>query len=488
MKSHLHPSKLTQSLQLLTPDEFKSLYKWLQSPWANANKKLVEFYGLLQKHYPAFDAKSLTKEDLFAKLYPGKTYDDKWMRNIMGGLSKQVEKFLVHQRLEKDETLYKQLLAKEYLERHRNDWFEKQVNDLVKILEGKVVKETEDYLALLLIHDEQYRQSNVGASFPSLQIADLYLDTFYSITKWRYLTELRERQLILQEEGLWSEKFERLSDLTKDLDIPVIEIYRERIKIGDDLRREDYFQLKEKYFTFYNRLSNWDRKLLYFYFINTVIRFWMKGDLEIIHELHQLYKMGIGNGLLFHHGRLTANTYVNIVTTANSVDDFDYCKLFIDRHTHSLSPEKIDDGRAWALGNWHYKQGQFDKSIELLSAHHFEDDTFIRNSRFLLVQSYFDACLVDDSYYLFFRDYCEAVKKYFKRSKVLSKERNLAYVNFVNFSFKTIKLLNENNYALARFQSLVKEINNENNIQGKKWLLSKIDHIIGGLPKRQPVR
>ncbi|MEZ4935407.1 MAG: hypothetical protein R2788_25140 [Saprospiraceae bacterium] len=488
MKTHLHPSKLTQSLQLLTAEEFKLFNKWLQSPWANANKKLVELYVFLQKHYPGFDAKSLTKEDLFAKLYPGKKYDDKWMRNIMGGLSKQVENFLVHQRLEKDELLTKQLLAKEYLERHRNDWFEKQANQLINILEEKDVKETEDYLTLMLTHDELYRQTNVGSSKSSLQIADLYLDTFYSITKWRHLTELRERQMILPEEGLWFEKLERLSDLTKDLDIPIIDIYRDRIKKGDALQKEDYFQLKEKYFSHYNRLPNWDRKLLYFYFINMVIRFWMKGDLEIIHELHQLYKTGIENGLLFHYGKLTVNTYVNIVTTANSVDDFDYSKMFIEKYTCFLPPEKMDDGRAWALGNWHYKQGQYEKSVEFLSNHHFEDNTFIRSSKFLLIQSYFDACLVDDSYYLFFRDYCEAVKKYFRRSKVLSKERNLAYINFVNFSFKVIKLINENNYALNNFKYLVKEINTENNMQGKKWLLAKIEYIIDGLPQRQPVR
>lgn len=219
-----------------------------------------------------------------------------------------------------------------------------------------------------------------------------------------------------------------------------------------------------------------------------VIRFWMKGDLEIIHELHQLYKTGIENGLLFHYGKLTVNTYVNIVTTANSVDDFDYSKMFIEKYTCFLPPEKMDDGRAWALGNWHYKQGQYEKSVEFLSNHHFEDNTFIRSSKFLLIQSYFDACLVDDSYYLFFRDYCEAVKKYFRRSKVLSKERNLAYINFVNFSFKVIKLINENNYALNNFKYLVKEINTENNMQGKKWLLAKIEYIIDGLPQRQPVR
>ena len=137
MKTHIHPSKLTQSLQLLTPPEFKSLHKWLQSPWANPNKKLVELYRQLQKHHPDFTSRTLTKENLFAQLYPGKNYDDKWMRNIMAALCKQVDKFLVHERLEKEEVMKKRYLAQEFLERHQNEWSNQQADQLIKILESK---------------------------------------------------------------------------------------------------------------------------------------------------------------------------------------------------------------------------------------------------------------------------------------------------------------------------------------------------------------
>ena len=104
------------------------------------------------------------------------------MRNIMAAMTKQVETFLVHQRVRKDKTLVKQLLAKEYLERHRSDWYKKQINGVVELLESKEVKETEDYLALSLIYTELYHQLNAteintrGES--PLHRGDINLDLF----------------------------------------------------------------------------------------------------------------------------------------------------------------------------------------------------------------------------------------------------------------------------------------------------------------------
>ena len=485
MKTHLKPTKLVATLQLLTPTEFKSFHKWLQSPWANSNKKLVELYRILQKHYPEFTARTLTKEKLFIQLYPEKEYDDKWMRNIMAAMSKQVEKFLVHQRLEKEEVLKKKYLAEEFLERHKNDWYHREINSLIKLLEVKKVKETEDYLMLALIHEDLYHESNahtlLAQGYSPLQISEVYLDTFYSITKWRHLTELVEQKMIVPINWDLGEKKELLSSLTKQFDIPVIDFYKERLEKVDSIEKEKYFQLKEKYYFVYDRLPLWDRKVIVFYLINMAIRMWIKGDQEIMQELLDLYKFGLENKLLFYYGRLTDATYANVVTVANSLGEFKFCKTIIDDYTQCLADESRRDGKIWATAHWYYKQQLFDKGIELLTLHNFKNDMFVRSSKFLLLQNYFEACLEDDSYYLFFKDFCEAAKKFFKRNKLISKERNMAYVNLIKYAFNFIKINIEKKPAIPIFRKFLVDLNLEKNIQGKKWLLGHVHEKINGL-------
>ena len=485
MKTHLNPSKFIQSLRLLTPEEFKSFHKWLQSPWANSNGKLVELYQLLQRHHPNYHSRNLTKEKVFARLYPQKKYDDKWMRNIMAGMSKQVEKFLAHQHLEKNDLLAKELLAKEYIARHESNRYTKKIKEIIKELESKKIKETDDYLKLYMIHEELYNNSDSIQTYsdghPTLKIADLYLDTFYSIIKWRHINEMVERRFIHPEEWNLSDKKELLISLTKGLHIPINLLYQERITMVADSNKYQYDSFKKKYFSAYDQLPMWDRKTMLFYLINMVIRMWLKGEQEVIYELLSLYKTGIEKKLLFHHGKLTKSTFANIVTTANSAGEFDYSKMFIEKYSTFLPPEVIEDARAWALAKWHYKQKMYDNSIDILAKHQFSDDFFILSGKFLLLQSYFDACLIDGSYYLFFHDYVEALKKYFKRNKTFAKERTTALINTVNYAFKICKLVNNNEHSIARLEAIELKLNDENKIQGKKWLLNKLEEIKKGL-------
>lgn len=479
MNNHLLSSKLIASLQLLTPEEFKSFGKWLQSPWANPNQKLVNCYAFLKKYHPAFSVKTLTKENLFAKLYPNKKYNDRWMRNIMAAMTKQVESFLVHQRIRKDEVLGKQLLAKEFAERHRNDWYVKQVGQTMEIIEAKKVKETEDHLSLALLNSESYHLSSsseiIAKGEMTLQKANWHLDVFYSITKWRLLLEMTERQIVFSADLKTKEIIKWLSAMPIDEVSPITKIYKKRIENYAGYNNKQYFELKKEYLKNYDQLSLWDRKLFFLYLTNDVIRLWIKGDKEIIKELFELNKFGLERDLFLHHGRLSEYSYANIVTTANSLGEFDFTTSFILKYTVKLTPEMQQDAAIWANGHLNYKKKKFGTTIDLLSKHVFKNSYFIQIGKALLLQGYYEASLSDESYYLFFNDYCEAYKKYIQRITYLSNDRKLAYLNLISFTKKLRKIIRENKYFKADVNSLEEKIKAERNIQGIKWLSEKVE-------------
>ncbi len=403
----------------------------------------------------------------------------------MGALSKQVEKFLIHQRLEKDGVMSKHLLSKEYLERHQTEWYVKQANGMIKLMESKDVKETEDYLLLALLHEELYRQSKVaqkqnGSNSP-LQIADLYLDTFYSITKWRYLTELVERKLVLGGETMLEDKLKLLSSLTDNLDIPVINIYKQRIKSVNESTKENYLRLKDMVFLSFDRLALWDRKLLFFYLINHAIRLWIRGGKEILRELFQLYRQGLADGLLLHHGRLSESTYTNIITTSNSLGEFEFAKYVVDNYNNSLAPEFREDGKIWAMGHRLHKQNKTFKAIDILATHSFSSYHIVIYSKTLLIECYFDASLIDNSYFLFFNDFCEAFKKHLKRNSIMSDNRILAWYNLIKYAQKILLLALNNPPVKTEIELIRSSIDGEVYIQGKQWLDEKIEQIIKGL-------
>ncbi len=481
----LSPSKMARILAILTPEEFKSLGLWLQSPWANTNKKLVELYNILQKQYPDFDTKAMDKAQLFKKLYPGKAFDDKWMRNQMAAMCKQVEQFLVHQRLESDDTLSARLLGREYLERHEGEWHEKEMGELINKLEAKKAKETEDFLLLGQLHGELYERPQsikLKSSQASLLAADRYLDCFYGLHKWRCITELKERQLILLEGAPPTWNILHLEQQTQHLDIPVLDIYKERIGLSRSLSMEGYIHLKTEVFTKFEYLSEKDKKLLLYYLINSAISLWLKGFVQIMGELLELYKTGIKEGLLINFGRLSETTFSNIVSMGNSLKQFDFTMKFVNEYSSKLPPGLQDDGKTWAMAHTFYKQNDFEETISLLSSHGFTNPHFSLLGKSLLVEAYFEACKNDDSYLLFLLDYSDALKKYIHRDHLLSEGRKTAFLNFVKYTIILLKKLVEKKWDEQWLEDFEEQINREEFMQGKQWLLEKVGSIKAGLP------
>lgn len=475
---------MARMLAILTPEEFKSLGLWLQSPWANTNKKLVSLYNILQKQHPDFGAKSMDKAQLFKKLYPDKVFDDKWMRNLMAALCKQVEQFLVHQRLESDDILSAQLLGKEYLERHEGDWHEKQVGEIINKLEAKKAKETEDFLLLGQLHAELYERpqsTKLKSSQALLLAADRYLDCFYGLHKWRCVTELNERQLILPEGAPPTWNIPQLEQQTQHLDIPALRIYKKRLDLTKSPSMEGYLHLKTAVFAKFEYMSEKDKKLLLYYLINAAISLWIKGFVQIMGELLELYQMGIKEGLLINYGRLSETTFSNIVTTGNSLQQFDFTKRFVNEYSDKLAHEMREDGRIWATAHTLFKQHDFEKSIILLSTHKFTNHRFALEGKILLMEAYFEACKNDDSYLLFLLDFGEAFRKYIHRDKLLSEGRKTAYLNFVKYTTTLMKNRIEKKWEEKWLENFEEQINQEEFIQGKQWILEKTGEIKGGL-------
>ncbi|MBK9013650.1 MAG: hypothetical protein IPM82_05955 [Saprospiraceae bacterium] len=420
-----------------------------------------------------------------SKLYPTKAFDDKWMRNLMAAMCRQVEQFLVHQRLESDDTLSAQLLAKEYLERHEGEWHEKLVNEIINNLEAKKAKETEDFLILGQLHGELYERpqsTKLKSSQALLLAADRYLDCFYGLHKWRCITELNERQLILPEGTPPTWNISQLEHLTQHLDIPALRIYKERLGLAQSLSMEGYLHLKSEVFSKFEYLSEKDKRILLFYLINTVIQLWLKGFVQIMGELLELYKTGLKEGLLVHYGRLLESMFSNIVTTGNSLRQFDFTKSFINEYADKLAPEMHEDGRVWAIANTFFKQHDFEKSITLLSTHSFTTHHFSLHGKSLLLQAYFEACKNDDSYFLFMLDFGEAFKKYIHRDQLLSTRRKTASLNFVKYTTILLKKMVEKKWDEIWLENFEEQINQEEFMQGKQWILEKLGEIKDGLP------
>ena len=310
--------KLAEHLGMLSTKEFKSLGKWLQSPWANTNKTLLVFYTFLKKYLPEFESPKLTRENIFKHLYPDKKYNDKWLRNIMSEFNKQVESFLIHQRLEQEKDLKKILLAKKYEQRHQTTRLFKLAEQFNTQLEQKNNKSREDYYYGCYLNDLLYNLPEVSNQAKEmghqLNKADTYLDHFYVLEKSHYLAEFKERERLTKEEYDQLIDVNLLKEIGKKTSIPAVDLYEAKLKAGDHISEDLFKKLKEDYFLQFDKLSFKDQQIFYFYLLNILIGMCLSGKSHLFDMLFDLYQTGIKNKLLLHHNRLSSKTFANIVT------------------------------------------------------------------------------------------------------------------------------------------------------------------------------
>lgn len=479
-------NKTTQILALLSPEEIKLLDKWLASPWCNSNKKLYTLFVLMKKHHPSYDHASLTKPRLFRKIYPGKAFDDKFMRNLLSGLTKEVERFLQHQRLSLSPILGQRLLVEEYQRRNDIEGFEKKISALIKVLEEKPKKDLQDLYDLASLYKKWYREPSLqDRNLPGdtiLQKANHWLDQFYGLAKSRFLAELTERQLVLSEDYNLEPIVNYLSILSEapgdGFRLPAIKFYLDYYQHREVLDSDVLTTMVEGYFRGVDQMVEEDQTIALMLLINKGIRSYAKGDLSIRSEIFKLYKLGLEYDLLLLDGRLSEFTFTNIVSVALSQKEFDFVKSFVENNYKRLPDDLQEDGKVWGLANLMYEaDGKIDSDLEKVLAQRKKDYTsFYFRTKNLLLNNYFDYYLAyPEEDYDFFLDYTYAFEKAIRRNDAFSEKQLASFrisVQLKRKLFLLFKEINLESVAVVRLRQLVEE---EKFLFDRRWLLQKIE-------------
>ncbi len=117
ISQNMQNARFLQIFRTFTPQEFKLFGKFLASPIYNSNKTLIRLYNYIKTFYPEFSDVCLKKEIVFSKLYSGKIYKEKLLRNLSSEMLYASEEYLVYLRSQKNSTEKKISLISELSDR-----------------------------------------------------------------------------------------------------------------------------------------------------------------------------------------------------------------------------------------------------------------------------------------------------------------------------------------------------------------------------------
>jgi len=277
-------SKLIKLLKSLSPEEFKPFYKFIRSPFSTSSKDLLKLFDYLRKYYPNFSEHLIEKERIFKLLFPGQTYSDIKLRNLMRKLSRLVEDYLLYLETDKNDFIRNMRLKEIYGKRNIYDLFEKSSKDLIEKVEEQAYRGADYYKNLYLLNQDFYfhpqtKKQGDAANFIKAALENLIHN--FAITQSRLVCELKSREVMFSEEN----NFNKIE--FKELNLGENRLFHLLQQVMDILETNDikaYKKVKENFISSIPNLNHDEGRYLLLFLRNYAIRQSSKQEIQFFKD------------------------------------------------------------------------------------------------------------------------------------------------------------------------------------------------------------
>jgi hypothetical protein len=474
-------------LKTFTADEVKEFDKFIKSPFFGGTKYIADFFKIIKKHHPGFDSKSLEKTKVFAKLYPGKKYDDSLLRKLSSELLKMLEKYITF----KGSEYYPGLENKFYLTYTR----EKRLDNLFESKWEEASKEFDNRLSfnfdnLLFQHFNQIEIINYnvvtnqnhlnGAEY--IKFAEYILNYAIiilcqsaannKINTDAFNTGFDESGI---EDFISSFGFEKYISLLKKRDAhdhPAVELNYFLMMMYRDHSSDEYFKNYKR--ILYENFSGLNKYLKYNLFNFLIHNAYYKVQLgklnynkELISVFDKMAELGI---IVDPYRRYISNNHIRLAAIASIASHkYGWIDNFMYENLHRLDPANRQNIITFVNALTAFEKNEYEKSLELLNEVEFELIALKFDVKELLLKIYYELNYLDTA-----ASALDAFKSFINKNKFSSEIRKKNLLLFVKYYGRLLRIKMKGSYDdIAVLRKEIADIY----FTGKNWMEEKIMQI-----------
>jgi hypothetical protein len=464
----MQQSKLLRLLRALQPREQKSLLDLVRSPYFNRQEMLLNLCQYLLQHLDAPDR--LDREQVYAAIFPGETYDDARMNHLNSALLKLTERFCALENLEQHPFLLRyhtmDFLAERGLDKHVQYLYEQETRQR----EQNKARGAAFFLETFQLEKYQANRANLNAARQfndHVQYATDALDRLYLTEKLRLTCYMLTSQMVIATPynlQLVDEVVRFVETHAVHDDVPVIRaFYCVFCLLTREEASADFQTLKTLLKERAADMAPEERAELYQYAINYCNLQILKARQGADREALDLYIDGVSSGILLENGTLSPWHYKNMIKLGLRLQRFEWTEIFIRENTALLEKTVREDAYHFNLAELYYYTGRFDLAMQHLNKVEFTDLHYNLGAKVLLAKIYYetDAEEALDSL-------LHAFRVYLRRNRLIAEELRRPYLLFIGM---LDKLLKGQARSLAQLRA---KIDNSPMMVEKKWLLERM--------------
>lgn len=498
--SNLDNSKILILLRQFDEKEWKDLSLWLDSPIHNSSGKVIKLYESIKNQWqnnttPLNERillKSIGVISSASKRIRVTQEHRKILQQTLHLLYLQAQDFLLWNNIQQDEIQAKRRVMDAYLEKTTYKLIPSILNKSKKKLQNAPLRDIKHYQDVFLLTEMEFYMTillgNRNTDSELQRVIETLRQSFIGKMMSYYCAVInRERILKVKYNYPLLEHIKNHLENSNDKDVPVIRVYYSLLKLLEQEKEEDYYDLKNYLFEHLNYFGMTDIRQSFNVMTNYCGLKIRHGMQEFTQEVFEVYQKGIelecwSTGIYF-----SEHQFVHIVKTALVLHEIDWVQKFFEEHKKLLNPKVRDVFINYYKALLSFELGQYDESQGYLGQINTADD-FVYHVQFkiLYIKIFYDTKNLNienaDTHPINYE--LEALRQYLLEgnNKSMAEATRLIYSNFTNF-FKRIlnrkkKLIYGEPFSQTSLQTLQTDLAELKPLIERAWLEEKIAELM----------
>jgi hypothetical protein len=486
-------------LSSFSAKELKEFGLFLESPAFAPRKKIKSLYSILQRDYQKIDESTLDREKIYKELFSDdfkkSGYSDATMRHLLYELQLCADRYLVMKAVESDTDLYASIRRKEYRNRKLDKLYIKALDESEKMLDKDIALSSEYFLNKYNIILERKNFESMYSDFLIKrnkkvgieEIDDIAKNlTYYFLLALLYLNDGAEKY-----SKRFNNEYEKsfLYQLSQKIDITefvtflkegagndeagkLFSIYERFFKLFEKSDVKEYKKLKKFVLQHIHLFGTNSRSHIFFQFVKYSSINMMKEDhgKDFRKELFNIFKLMVDEGYHEH----TEGTYFQVdffrilFLMGCEEGELDWTESFVKRFAPELPPEFSKTSLHCGLAYVKFGRRDFDGALDNLNKMQNEYFNMEIDKKLLMIKIFYETKAYEQAISLM-----NSMQKYIDESKKVSFTLKEKINNFLKLTLKLIKLSGKVSSRGAS-TALQYEIEKEEQLYGKRWLLEKV--------------
>lgn len=467
----MQKSKLVEILEGLNPKERKSLQLFIQSSIKKPSSNKVKLLQYLIEQLNMGNKENLEKEIIRKKIFPKTSVSQQEWRYMSNELVTVAKEYLRQFSSEEKSSIANQYFLTEYfMTKGMSKNFQYDVKQLEHSLSEPKERDSNHHL-----FEYWTTKLHIGSEKDSRKLTDKLdllnqqLDMFYLENKLMILTEIANRNRVVQRDDSLFTLESFYKDLIKDHypESIGIKINHHLYKLIKEPSPKEYLKVKELLFQEEYGFSTSYEKNICLYLMNQCMNFINQGNSDFAKEFMDLTKHMIKHEILIDTGEIPASRFKNIVAASLRINDLSWAEDFVKSYHKFIKKSLRRSAHQLSQAEIAFYKGEFEIAHRKLRGFDVKDMYFrIAHDR-LLLKIFFEK---KD------RDAVEVLAKsflrYINRETKLSKEKKEAIRIFIKQIRGIAKNLGRNDQKISKIRLFLES---NLNVLDRDWFLSKLN-------------